>query len=594
MVQKLLPIILLLQLTAGLLYGAYFDTPTYDEPANMAASFDYVYRNDFRIYPDNPPLIKLLAGIALFPIKDKLHFPFDLDIYKNPKKFDLYEFGKEFVFRSGNNARQIYFLTRLPNVLVTIFLGVVLYSFASELFGKNAGFLALFLYSFDPNIRGHGHILAFDIPLALIILLVLFLTHKYLKNNQNIKKRILLLLFISILFSLGFLIKYTFAFFAFLFSLALIIFIKKKYISLREKFRAIIFIFLMSFITLWSFGLLTGYNRAKFNYQQVSSIKSAEKKYASCIKWKIIKSLPVPYYYKVGIQVMYIHNEISQPAFLLKEIRAKNNWFFYFPISFILKTPIPTQALIYLSFFLLLKSFFTEERQKIKNYFPFVLGLLFMFFMMVFSHINNVYRYLFPSLVLFILGASQIMEKSKIRDQKSKIHLEKQKEEKLAIVFPIWLQRGRLHFILLFVVCYLMLTSFFSFPYDLSYTNELTGIPPKGYKYLSDSEVDWGQDLERLANWLKKNNLIDEQITLSYLGTADPEYYGIKYKQLRFEDLKTLKGIVVISAGNLTLGDWMHTSTIDYKIGLTKAPLDILRAKEPMAIIGKSIFVYKF
>jgi len=133
-----------------------------------------------------------------------------------------------------------------------------------------------------------------------------------------------------------------------------------------------------------------------------------------------------------------------------------------------------------------------------------------------------------------------------------------------------------------------------SFPYDLSYTNEATGIPPQGYKYLSDSEVDWGQDLERLAIWLKNNKLEKETITLSYLGTADPLFYGIKYKPMQFEDLDKLKGLVAISVGNLTLGDWQITSTVNYQLGFTRAPLDGLRSQKPEALIGKSIFVYKF
>ena len=129
---------------------------------------------------------------------------------------------------------------------------------------------------------------------------------------------------------------------------------------------------------------------------------------------------------------------------------------------------------------------------------------------------------------------------------------------------------------------------------DLSYTNELTGIPPKGYRYLSDSEVDWGQDLERLAIWLKQNKLDKETITLSYLGTADPAYYGINYKPLQFDGLDKLSGIVVISVGNLTLGDWQWTSQPEYKARLTTAPLDFLRNRKPDAVIGKSIFVFKF
>lgn len=299
---------------------------------------------------------------------------------------------------------------------------------------------------------------------------------------------------------------------------------------------------------------------------------------------------------------MYSHNNLpgQPPAFLLGTVHATNDWFFYFPVSFVLKTPIPTLIIIFISFYLILKkSWLTglpsrhpgspDEvgtgcanallrgggicgRIGLINFFPFIFALYFMFMLMLFSHINNVYRYLFPSLIFFILGCSQIIELINYKKFVNKLFL-------------------------FFVICYLLFASFFSFPLDLSYTNELTGIPPKGYKYLSDSEIDWGQDLKRLASWMKNNKQTTnnmEQITLSYLGTADPEYYGIKYKPLQFEELNKLSGIVVISAGNLTLGDWQWTSRPEYKAELIRAPLDFLRAKKPETTIGKSIFVYKF
>ena len=44
---------------------------------------------------------------------------------------------------------------------------------------------------------------------------------------------------------------------------------------------------------------------------------------------------------------------------------------------------------------------------------------------------------------------------------------------------------------------------------------------------LSDSNIDWGQDLKLLANWQKKHP--DTPMYLWYFGTADPHYYGMHY-----------------------------------------------------------------
>jgi len=548
---KFLPILFIFILGASLIYEAILDTPTYDEPANMAAAFSYVYKNDYRLYPDNPPFVKLLAGFMLFPIQSKINFPENLPSYKTPGSFDLYSFGKDFLYKSNNKTEEIIFLSRVPNVLFTLFLGILLYIFARELYGKSAGLLALFFYTLDPNIRGHGHIFSFDIPFAFFVLLAFYLTFKLFKNP---KKKLLYAFLIAFSFSLAVLTKFTAVFFILFF--AVFIFLKKrKYAFLIPS------VILMPFISLWLFGFLTNYNAKTFDYNKVPIIKSAHKELKDNPVWKLISNFPLPYYYKAGIQTMYVHNIISQPAYLLGEVRAKNEWFFYFPVSFLLKTPVPVLIVIALALFLF--------RRRNFDSFPFILGFSFLLFMMLFSHINNVFRYLFPAYVFLILGSSQAISFFNLK--------------KPIIVFSGVILLG-----------YMITTSFFSFPHDLSYTNEFTGIPPKGYKHLSDSEVDWGQDLGRLAKFLKEKNLNKEPILLSYLGTADPLYYGIKYKPLQFEDLEKLKGIVVISVGNLTLGDWQFRASPEYKTGSIKAPLDDLRKKEPLAIIGKSIFVYDF
>lgn len=560
--KKILPIFLFLLLTGGLIYESLSDTPTYDEPANMAAGFDYVVRNDYRIYPDNPPLVKLLAGLTLFPIKNQINFPQNHPSYNDPSQFNLYVFGTEFLYKSGNDAKKIIFLTRLPNILFTLSVGTILYFFAKKLYGKNAGLLALFFYAIDPNIRGHGHILAFDIPLAFWILLSLYLVYLFYQNKE---KRFIYGFILSLTFAFGFLTKFTMIFYAVALFLGMYLTaFKNRAFSLKTVLFLQLSIIITSFSLLWLFGLTTGYNSRGFNYDQLPIIASADKELSNNFTWNLFKNLPVPYFYKAGMQMMYTHNIVSQPSFLLGEVKAKNDWFFYFPISFLLKTPIPTLIFILLTLIIMIKKILSLD---LKVYAPFVLGAFYFLCLMLFSHINNVYRYLLPSLILFILGTSQI------------INLVNKKYLTIIIIFLV----------------YFLLTSFFSFPYDLSYTNEFTGVPPKGYKYLSDSEVDWGQDLERLAKWLRGNNLNNQTITLSYLGTADPAYYGIKYQRLGFEDLSTLKGIVVISIGNLTLGDWQARSSEDYKMGFIKtAPLDSLRNKQPIAVVGKSIFVYKF
>ncbi|MEE9613779.1 MAG: hypothetical protein V3W31_02355, partial [Thermodesulfobacteriota bacterium] len=122
------------------------------------------------------------------------------------------------------------------------------------------------------------------------------------------------------------------------------------------------------------------------------------------------------------------------------------------------------------------------------------------------------------------------------------------------------------------------------FPSYLAYFNEFVG-PDRGYRYLVDSNLDWGQDLKRLKKYMDKNGV--EEVYLSYFGTADPAYYGIGCREL-MGTLRACKykrsGVprfLAVSATNLQAVYMPDKHTFDW-----------LKKREPAARIGYSIFVY--
>lgn len=68
------------------------------------------------------------------------------------------------------------------------------------------------------------------------------------------------------------------------------------------------------------------------------------------------------------------------------------------------------------------------------------------------------------------------------------------------------------------------------YPHYLSYFNELIGGPADGHLFVVDSNIDWGQDLKRLAEYSKKHP--GETIKLAYFGSADPTAYGFPVESL--------------------------------------------------------------
>ena len=64
-------------------------------------------------------------------------------------------------------------------------------------------------------------------------------------------------------------------------------------------------------------------------------------------------------------------------------------------------------------------------------------------------------------------------------------------------------------------------------PHHLAYFNELAGGPLGGREHLLDSNLDWGQDLGGLKEYLDRQGI--REIGLAYFGTVPPKALGISY-----------------------------------------------------------------
>jgi len=126
-------------------------------------------------------------------------------------------------------------------------------------------------------------------------------------------------------------------------------------------------------------------------------------------------------------------------------------------------------------------------------------------------------------------------------------------------------------------------------PHYLAFGNLFVGGPARLHEHLLDSNLDWGQDLKALGNFMRERAI--ERVNLCYFGTADPEYYGIHCTHLPgapfFAEsearLPELPGFVAVSATHLHGAQFIPSWRGFY------APL---LARQPEAVLGHSIYVY--
>jgi len=128
----------------------------------------------------------------------------------------------------------------------------------------------------------------------------------------------------------------------------------------------------------------------------------------------------------------------------------------------------------------------------------------------------------------------------------------------------------------------------------LSYFNELAGGPDHGYQHLVDSNLDWGQDLTKLARWLREQGIV-EPIGLLYFGSADPRFHGISHLNLpggfAYEPMQEKLPVeqppryLVVSATHLQ-GTYLGAAG-------RRAWQQFLRRYERIGTVGHSLFVFR-
>ncbi|MBW2092798.1 MAG: glycosyltransferase family 39 protein, partial [Deltaproteobacteria bacterium] len=176
----ILTVILLLFLHVGLAFFSLKDkSPTIDEFAHLPAGAYYLKTGDFSLYGKNPPLVKLWCGWTLLAagaeVRGESSFPQAGD-------WGPWVYGTRFMRDNEARYHHLFVLGRLPNLVLSICLGLVVFFWAQALFDTKGGLIALLAYAVSPNILAHARLVTPDLGLSLFFTLSLFLLWRFLKR----------------------------------------------------------------------------------------------------------------------------------------------------------------------------------------------------------------------------------------------------------------------------------------------------------------------------------------------------------------------------------------------------------------------------
>ena len=134
--ERLIVSILLLFFLLSGTYYALTNSVTSDEPTYIATGYINLHFNDYRFNIEHPPLVKQLAALPLLFLK--LHFPFS--IYETSSTpIDIINIQNALLFNMGNNLDLILLFSKIPNIIISMLLGVFIYLYSKKLNGLKAG-----------------------------------------------------------------------------------------------------------------------------------------------------------------------------------------------------------------------------------------------------------------------------------------------------------------------------------------------------------------------------------------------------------------------------------------------------------------------
>lgn len=134
--------------------------PTIDEVVHLPAGLSYWETGDFRMYPHNPPLVKLIAAAPVFAAKPRTAELYQTEWWKTANKAG---FAHTFALLNADRYFDLFTRARLVMPLFGVAGGLLVFAWSRRLYGAWGGVISLALWSLCPNILAHTRLVTTDV-----------------------------------------------------------------------------------------------------------------------------------------------------------------------------------------------------------------------------------------------------------------------------------------------------------------------------------------------------------------------------------------------------------------------------------------------
>ncbi|MBA3441821.1 MAG: glycosyltransferase family 39 protein [Pyrinomonadaceae bacterium] len=546
--------LLLLLMAVNFLIVIQRKSITVDEAKHIPAGYHHLVHGNFRINNEHPPLVKMLAALPLVLLVG----PVAPAPQAQPTLFTT-DYTEEITwpFWKANTERfeTISFWSRVPMIALTLLLGALIFIYARRLFGPRAALFAVALFSFEPTVLAHGRVVQTDVPAALGYLLFFFALHTYGAAPTTGRA-----LFLGLAGGLALLTKFSMIVIVPVLAVATLALIV---VAPRRGWRRTRLAAQLLGAALVAVAVINAayyFQRRPLEPADVKFIasQSTARRNEVMLGFRVVSKI-VPTDFLYGIYWQIVHSRGGHSASLLGDY-SRTGWWYYFPVAFALKT---TLAFALLSAAALVWAAWRLLARREKYLLVLVVPLALYTALIMTSKINIGIRYFLPAFPFLFILSGAFLDRL--------LRLKRARSAGLALA--------------VLALCWVGVESVRAYPHYMSYMNQLAWQHPRWY-YLSDSNVEWGDDVRELALYLRARG--ETKVRARFLGGwGRLEHYGVEYVDLLPPPAAPLPETRYIAIG----ASYLNGSTVPLEDGQNY--FAEYRRRTPEKVFGNSIYLYR-
>jgi tetratricopeptide (TPR) repeat protein len=568
---------LLLMMAAEIAFSVHGESLSWDEGNHIFAGYMSLKTHDYGLNPEHPPLVKMVAALPLMPLALRVP-PLQNRWYKTESYLD----GRELIYHNGPNdngrysGNTIIFRARMCVMPFILLLALLTFLAGSEMFGTTAGLVAMTLLAFEPSLLAHGPFVTTDATVTCMFLASIYSLYRWVKAPSLPR-----LLLVGLACGLALVAKHS----AILLLPMMLVLLAGELVGrwvlqrrsttgaalwrrcglhAAKLFGGLAAISALAILILWAFyGFRYAARPAGLHLD--ADMEGAAHGLKPIIAQGIVffahhRLLPESYLFGL-CDVINVGN--WSPTFILGKVITHGVWY-YFPVVLAIKLTLGMMGLLLIA----AAAFFSGRFRPTRELFFLIVPAAIYLATAIASPLNIGIRHILPVLPFLILlaaGGACAMARSSKR----------------------WLYAVAA---LVTVHC---LSSLMAYPNYLAYANEAWGGPSQTHRYLTDSNVDWGQQLIAVKAYVDKHQIHDCWFAYTVASAILPRDYGIPCKLLPTADTSWFGGDIEVPPvvhGPVFIS---YINLYGYEFGSEKLnAYQNFIALEPDAVIQDGVAVY--